>query len=360
MGQPTNVSYRLAVEPDQGTGWIENTGMDWLYPEDGPCAVTVFDSDGQAHTLVLDQDGYAYDVSGREGAAGGMVAKIWKDKMSTIGAGGTAVVPSLLFAEDMGTFEHYFERLLEGHLFFDPYDRGKAGAGGYDGVGYPDGLEFDVDLFVDGDTEDVSVEAKHIPRNGDLCFDKDREANRMQIKLTANMGEHLVRGRLFYYESSDRPANPDDLVDTEMDHQTALAGNNFNLVSINGVRLDRYAGSVALETGVPVIEVVAGPDGAESALSFTGAQGLSINTPTYAGDVTINIFLGQGIACPCTVLQWAGLTISVTKSGAVYSVVWADGANTKTQALTWNGTGWCLVAITRSGINLMFREGSGE
>jgi len=118
MGQPTNVSYRMAIEPDQGTGWVENTGADWLFPEDGPSVITVFDSDGQAHTLVLDMDGYVYDISGREGATGGTVEKLWKDKMATDGSGGTDVVSSLLFGEDLGSLEHYFLKLLEAHLFF--------------------------------------------------------------------------------------------------------------------------------------------------------------------------------------------------------------------------------------------------
>jgi hypothetical protein len=356
MGKVSNVSYRFGIEPDHGVGIIENTGASWLWPELGVSAITVFDTDGQPHTLMLDQDGYAYDISGREGASGGSVSKIWKDKIATDGTGGTVVASSLLFGEDTGEKEHYFQKHLEGHFYFDPYDTSKADTTGYDSQGYPTGLEFDAELYTDGDIVTLQGQTKDIRKTGDLVLDKEVESHRMQWKLKSNMGEHIVKGRTTYYEAMDKPADPDNLVDTEMDHQSSLSGFDCNVAPmVDGSILDRGTGNAIVVSGT--VAQVSDPSGNANALSFSGSSGLNITLNNYTGDCTISFMVDSTISFPCTIFSTNGLSISITKSGAIYSVNWNDGINSKTQALTWDGTGWCMVSIVRSGTSLIFREG---
>lgn len=215
----TNKSYSLAVTPEQGIGFSENTGDEWVFPETGDGPLLIYDDNDQPHMLVLDNnDGFWYDMATRRGPG---TTKAWKDKESTDGSGGTAVVPLVRFGEDTGTYEHYWIRHALSHIYIRPIDENDRNETGYDERGLPTGLELDLEIFVDGEPSTARRKTRNIPVTGDVHFDDVAEGNRLALQVTANMGAHMITGRKQDYIVSDRPTG--DGVMTEGDYQDSYS-----------------------------------------------------------------------------------------------------------------------------------------
>ena len=136
--------------------------------------------------------------------------------------------------------------------------------------------------------------SNNIPKTGDLTFDKKAEAHRLQIRVTANKGEHLLAGRQQYYVVNDRADSPTNRTMTNDDYQATLSGVIAWLSVINDVITNRYNG-VQVET---TFTAVTSPDG--------GSGGIEFNTPITLSNIT----LSSG-----SLFVWYKDTIGITLDG---------------------------------------------
>lgn len=264
MAEPTVKSWRYGVEPKvQGVGWIENTGDDWVQPESRSHGIKIFDDDHLPHNLILCcKDGKIYDIMRREGPSGSGVSKIWKDKVFTDGTGGTDVVPVLWLPEDVGEIEHFYMGGLQENIYVRPYS---------ETTGYPAGLEIGIEVYEDGNPTTYTARAEKLPTAGVSCWDKIVDARRLQTKIFANMGEHIISGRSAYFVADDSYPGGANLVTSEMDYQAEFAEPQLWLAIILGQLSNRADGATISGT----YAAVASPDGNTNGLRIAAALTLS-------------------------------------------------------------------------------------
>jgi hypothetical protein len=301
MGETTLKSYRFAIEPDQGIACMENTGTDWVYPASYTQNIVIYDANGIMHSLVMDnRTGHLWDISGREGPADSDQARYWQD-METVGSGdGTDIAPKVTWAEDEGESEHFFMEHLETHLYVRPWDESQRDATGYDSDGFVDDLEFDLDIYENGNPTSKSS-ITNVPRSGDLFFDRFARAHRLNQKVTANKSQHYIVGRQTYYKASDVADTPANRVSTTGDYQAEFAEPVQWIDLINSSLIDRYSGSATGISGS--ITAATGPESGSTAWTFSAALTFPSVTLT-AGSILI----------------WRTGTIAVTVGGVAVAL----------------------------------------
>lgn len=345
--------FRMAVKESNGFGWSIYSGDAWIRPEQGGESITVFDSYGRHSTLVLDKDGYVYDISGLLSGATG-ITKIRKDKTDITGTGGTDIVTKVKLPEEQGTFEHMFIEHMESHLYVRAADETKRNTTGYDTAGFPDDTEFDMTLFADGEQATYSAEAKNIKRTGDITFDRKVVAHRLQLELECNNGEHIVVGVQQYNKAADSPAEPDNRVNTEDDHQAIISDAVARLGWNAGSLLNLVDGAGA--SAVAMTEAT-DPAGTTKAIATAGSAA-SIMSGNLSGDFSIIVSVKdiEDTDLTKSLIECDTLDITITESSGIYSLNYTDGTTTQAFALTWDGTGWCYLCVTRADSTLTVYE----
>lgn len=320
----TNKAFRHAITPQQGVGIIEMPTDYFPMPEARTGTMALYDANNQLRGLVLDSnDGMYYDITTRNGPEDSGLSRVWKNKVGTDGEGGYDFDRSLTFGEDIGSFEHFFLRMIETHLYLRPFEESNRSEDGYDSGGFPDGFEIDLEFMVDGNPSPTTT-IKNIPMTGDLKSDKKVEGHRVQLKITANRGDHLLVQRQINYVASNRAASPENRIMSEMDYQEELGAVVMWPSYYNGTLIDRVT-SAALSLDA---DAVTGPEGGSgSALEFDSAITLPSVVLTGAGallvwiDGTAAITIG-GVAVSLTEHDESGdwklyYASSLTASGAV-------------------------------------------
>lgn len=291
----TNSSYRYGVYPDvQGVGFIENTGSEWLKPASKTGGMEVFDDEGQEHTLVLDlNDGYFYDITTRDGPSGSGIVKAARDKVLKDGTGGTQIISSIWFSEDRGSTEDLFIRGKIFHVYVRPEKESNRNESGYNSTnGLPTGIEFDLYAYEDGEPLTANATAEVIPYTGDIAFDKEVEAHRVQLRVSSSQGQHILTGIQADYVAEDRPAENEFLTQSKDDWQKEIALPTLWASYLNGTLINRTTGS---EISVTSTQVTA-PDGT--------SNGVQISAATTFGSASV-----------ATLLVWANGTIAVSIGG---------------------------------------------
>jgi hypothetical protein len=286
---------------------------------------------------------------------GGAIGLTWKDKVATDGTGGTEILPCVIFSEDTGASENFYLQHKQANFFFRPYDYEKHHSSGYDSNGYLSGLQFQLEMFLDGD---IDVEGpptvNNISRAGDVVYDKQRRAHRFQHKLSANKGEHYITGRKNDYEAEEKADAPQNRFTTAMEHQQAFA---LPSQWIHGL----LGNVVNMTTGGKVTgdynSISTGSDGEQSAVVMAGESGVIGDTITLAGDFSFHVRVKNITAATTLIVTLGTLTISMLKSGSAYILRFTDGTNTATQLTGWDGTGEYGFEISRSGATLSIYEG---
>lgn len=295
----TDKSYRYAVEKSQGNGFSENSGTDWVFPPAYLRGMYVFDVNNIQKTIILDNSsGLFFDISGRESPTGSGVTPIWKDKVLLAGTGGTDVVPSITFPEDVSDNERDFISHLESHIYLRPYDESKRSATGYDSSAYPTGLNFDLTIYEDGNTT-AKATADNIPKTGDISFDKFARAHRLGLKITANMGNHIIKSREQVYKVEDIADTPTNRTTSEKTYQAEFATPSYWLFLNSGTLLNRASGNTVSITYSAAIDPIA------------GTRAIRISAATSLGTVT---FVSGAL------LLWYSGTIAITIGGAPVSL----------------------------------------
>lgn len=265
----TNRCFTLALLPEQGIGFSENTG-DYPFPESGDNSLLVYDDDDQPHLLVLDNnDGYFYDIMQRDGPEGSGIVKLWKDKVAADGSGGSDYAPLVAFGADVGTFEHFWLKHLLSYIFARAADAKYRGASGYDAAGFPDGLALALRLYVDGERVTADRIVEDIPITGSIHTDESVQGHRLQLEIEGNMGAHTIVGRKQEYMVTDKYIG--DGIMTEDDYQEEFAS-PVTWFSRELHDIDRATGGAMAAEQYAKCETCEGPDEeSDSGLSFTEA-----------------------------------------------------------------------------------------
>lgn len=350
-------SYRIAILPNQGVGVSENTGAAWVVPPSQVGGLLIIDTNNQPHNLIIDgSDGYIYDIMSREGPAGASVARRWKDMIANDGTGGTNIACTALFGLDEGNRKRYYLQMKNSHVFLEPFDRSKANVSGYTSEGYPDSMEVDLTLFQDGSTATVKARAKDADLTGDVVFDRFVRAHGIQLQLDVSTAEHIITGRLQEYEAEDKHDDPDHDTTTEMEHQSALGNCDFWLFPRNGAVINRVTG--AAPTTLPATTLVEDPTGDNLGLQINAGTLEDTNkTLSYSGDFSVKITMKDVNATGTYFYIGNAFSVRVYLDGATYKCSVLYNGTTTTVNLTWDGTGWCSVTVSRNGTILSIVEG---
>lgn len=351
-----DASYRFALNKEQGNGVSENTGSAWVIPPSGVPGLTVFDTSLQARHLVLDvTDGYIYDLTSREAATGSGISRLFRDKILTDGTGGTRIASEVLFPLDEGERKRFFVQHKNSHVFMEPFDRDKANDSGYTSEGYPDDLDADLTLYQDGDASTVKARAKDVDFTGDVVYDRSVRAHGLQLKFNTNTAEHIVVGRLQEYEVEDKADVPDKDYTTEMDHQEDLGNTDFHLFPLNGSIINRVTGKVPTTTAGTL---TTGPDGGTTAIQLsTGTIEDTNKTLSLTGDFALKVGFSSINATGTYFYIGTAFWVRCYIDGSTYKVDVRYNGTTYTTSLTWDGSDWVEITVSRSGTTISVFEG---
>ena len=268
----TTRSFQLALNESQGVGFSENTGDDFVFPPAGVPPMMVWDGDNVAHVLVFDNnDGNVYDMMTRDGPTDTGLEKIWTDKADINGENGTAIIPSVKFAEDIGNYEYYWLRAAIIRLFVHAVNDSVKGASGFNDEGIPDALEITLRAYIDGKLS-VERSVADIPITGDIHFDDMVEGHRIALEFVANMGLHTICGRYAKYILTDKMIGTGVMSEDDYQEQFAAPSMWF---SRDLLYIDRATGLELDSTEQAKITPVAGVDSRSgSAWSFITALNL--------------------------------------------------------------------------------------
>jgi len=272
VGQDDNhfVCFSLALDASQGIAFSENTGDAFPFVEPGFTGLEIEDSNGILRQLTFnDRDGKLYDIATKDGPSNSDQEKVWTDGQDADGDGGTAIVPKVRFASDEGTFEHYWITLLIAHIFARCAEDKYRGASGYDTAGLPDGIEFDMSVFVDGERSTASRTVSDVPVTGDIHTDEKVDGHRIAIELSANMGCHIIAGKKFDYKVADRPIGTGVMTEDEYQEEMCLPELWFSREPFG---VDRATGLSLSSTELAKLTECEGPDDVDwSAMQFDEA-----------------------------------------------------------------------------------------
>jgi hypothetical protein len=354
--EKTDKSYRFGIISDeQGVGVSENTGASWVLPFSGVAGVVLNDAQNQPRHIILDRDGYCYDLTSREGATDSGIARLAHDKAATDASGGTDIAPAVWFPLDEGNRKRYYLQSKNCRVFLEPFDRSKANATGYTAEGYPDTLEVDLTLFQDGDISTVKARAKDINFSGDISYDRFARAHGLQLKVSATTGEHIITGRLQEYEAEDKAEDPDSNTDTQMVHQGDIQNCDFHLFSRNGAVINRVLGQAP--STLPAVTLVSSPEGGTNGIEVDAGTIEDTNkTLSYTGDFSVQIGVKDVDATGIYFYIGTGFSIRVYLDGATYKCAVLYNSATTTASLSYAGSGWCNITVSRSGTTLSITE----
>jgi hypothetical protein len=204
---------------------------------------------------------------------------------------------------------------------------------------------------VDGNKVELA-RTENIPENGDIPFDRKVEGRRVQLGVAGTASELLLTGIGADYEMKDLRAAPALRI---MDHHNRQASIGAPIVWISRGSvplLNRADGAIA--SGA-ITGTATGPDGwANSAMILGPASSISAPCASLSGDYTIMVFVSS-IAASVDICNVGALVVSILKAGAAYILQVTDGANYQ-HLMSWLGTGWVAIKITRTGNVLELSE----
>ena len=349
----TNRTLSFAVQPSQGLLWRELGGSGWIQPESIVGTFEVFTDDDQPVTCITDaRTGITYRLATRDGPSGSGVVRRFTDRYGQYG-GGIEIPWTIRFKEHTAPEEHEMIKHLLSLFNFRPQAEENKGASGHDAGGYRNAQEVSLTVYKDGDILRATITRK-IPLKGSIVFDQQIAANRIQIELNGAASELRVTEQRTNYEVLAQRVKPDDRIMAYHDYQAELSKPLFRVSRGKTPLLNLAKGS--LVTG-SIFGTTTGPDGASgSAMVFSAASTISDTlSSTLTGDLTALLFVSS-ITSSVELFRVGTLIVRIERVGVAYFVSINDNGTSYVQGLGWDGTGWTLVRITRSGNHWLIGE----
>jgi len=349
----TGKSFRFAVRLDQGVGWNENTGDDYVWPEPLVSALPVFDALNQPRQIVLDErTGQFWEIGTRNGPNGSGISRSYRDKETDYG--GTEIPAIIKFKEHRARHEHQKLENIEDHYYLRPQDPGEQGASGHDSQGFRLGFEVTISKLKDGELTTNTVITRDIPVTGDIVHDEKVEARRIQGKFETTTSEFRLVQVESYHINKGKSASRTEKNMSEHTYQSEMrlpstwASRGSNLI------LDRSTGD---DFSGSTFGSASGPDGnPSSAMSFSPSDGISRTLSSITGNFSIMFWLANGSSFPIKPIIYGDVEIRITEALGVYSLVFDDTVETFTQQLNWNSVDWVAIKVDRKGTSLRVSE----
>ena len=342
----TNRCLRYSMKPSNGFGWSLFGGDDWPFPEARVGTLKILDAYDEERLLVLDaKNCNIYEIAVRD---------LFTD--ATTDYGGSEIPTEILFREERGSAEHYFQKSLEHHAEFRPYNENNQGATGYTPAGYRTAFKVDYILRRDGTQTVDTLKSVDVPIEGDITFKHDEEAHRWQPVIRTTASEFRLVKIRNYYDRLDKPAIPANRMMSEHDYCLELMGSSVNLdrqpqASVVYASSGGHDPLINFATGNEFTGMYSGfgtgPDGKSySAVNFLAALDGATTPETVAlsGDFTV-MFWAKDCFDADIVAQNTGFTIDISATDLSYSE--AGGPNTSLP-IDWDLNEWHLYTIIRA------------
>lgn len=345
--------YRFAVRGDQGVGWSEYEGTDMVWPEIEPITIFGADDDLPRQLAIDESTGLLYEISLRDGPENTGIKRGYTDKEDQYA--GTEISTEVLFPERSASQEHFGLEFEEQHTYTRPQDEKQRNKDGHDANGYRNAHELEVAVLADGEPTKAIAKTRDTPLNGDNTIDKKVEVNRGQIRVRTTTSEFRIAGVMEYWKEIDKRSAPNDITMTEHVFQEDLSDTFFWLSRDARPTLNRTLGSLVSGS---IAGTITGPDGkSASAMIFSTSTGLTTTVDTITGDFSI-LFSIASVDASVTVFAFStgSVNVNVNRTGNTYSLEFDDGGDLKSETLTWDGTGFVTLAITRDGDSITFKE----
>lgn len=356
----TGRCFRYAVADEQGIGWSVYDGDDWLWPEPNAPSIRIFDDVDNAIDVIFNEaTGLLHDISPRIGPTNSGIIDVFKDNTKEDGADGTEIKPLVWPGEVRPPKEEGQVEFLGMHVFSRPEDIDNRGATGFDAKGFRTAMKTNISLFKDSEQTTAFVTTKNIPADADVSVEKKTESLRIDSQIDFEASEFRCTGFRFNYLSKDKGAQPSSRQMQEQGYQDEFALPVLWL-SRHIIDLKRNLAVGNVMAGSIAAATVTGPDSKSgSAMRFAASDSLSTtDVSAIAGDFSFLFYVGGLTTYPVDVLasSTGGLRIFIDVSGATRRVTFTDGTTTKTEDLTWDGTGFVGIMIVRTGTSLLIYE----
>ena len=349
----TNRCLSLALEPSQGSGWREFGGIGWIFPESIVGTFEIFTADDQPVTCITDaRTGLTYNLATRDGPTGSGIMRRFIDQYNSR-YGGIEIPWIVRFKEHTAPEEHELIKHLLSYFNFRPQNDANMDATGYNAGGYRTAQEISLVVYKDGETVRATI-TRNIPVKGAIPFDQQITANRIQLELQGTASELRITEQRTEYELLDQRVAPINRLMNYHQYQMDLAKPLFRVSRGKNLLLNLADGSTV--SGA-ISSSTTGPDGAlNSAMVFSAASQISAPfSGTLAADFTIMAGISTIIGT-IEICRIGLLIISIQNIGGTYFLIVNDSGVLYTQGLSWNGTGWVSLKITRSGDHWIIGE----
>jgi len=269
------------VAEEQGQGWSERGGDNWIWPESQAAIFTIINNNYRQEIVVDENDGLPYWIDTRDGPLNSGLIKCWKDKVDPLIAdSGTIILWEILFGEYTGELEQYFVEMLETYMVFRTVNTANINATGYDAYGLPNTLQVNYDLLKDG-LLIAFAGSTLVPIKRDIVVDRKEKGNALQIKLSGQSAEFKLRKIESFLKVSDFAHNATSL--TEITYQEILS-NPVMWFSRESNMIDRCTGQ-SISSGT--ITNISGPDGRDDSAFQIGTSLQFLNSSYPLGTLMI-------------------------------------------------------------------------
>lgn len=328
-----NKSLRYGFGGDAGIGWSTLARSSWIFPPLYVGATRYQDSSGVDRLIALNNaDGLFYWVETFDGPDSSGFSKLWLDKVTTVGTGGTEIASALVLRERTGSQEHHTIRHQESHLSLRPAVKS---------LGYRGAFRVDVTGYVD-DTVAAHESIVNVPRAGDITFAKEHKGLRLQTRYDfAAAGFQVVRAYSRDLEDDRRALGAGYAETNEGGYQRELLGSMKHWAGRYKARLNRATGSLYTLTGDAPSQVT-GPDGKSFALSFGAGSYSQASTQAYTS-FSFSFWV-KGMTVANRVFELAGTAFYVRFDSNTQINI-----SGQTLAVSTIATGWHHFALVRSG-----------
>lgn len=274
---------RLALKRDQGIGWSEYYGDDWVKPEIFGGVLMVRGSDNIERNFIEDEDGNIYE----EGTFDRVneLDYPWVDKEDEKD---TEIPAEKWFRAEVAPAGGEMEiEQLSANFQTRPQRPENKGKSSYDANGYRVAQQFDLDLYVDGDLTRAFASCQNIPDNGEVNFGGHKFTGHRFLyvfKTAASAVKLAARKHLMMAYPATTRAERTTNAQTA---QLALSDKELSLdrgvsLGVSGQLKDSVSKTILLSS----VTQATGPDGRVKS-AFQIVANLSLGNSALAGDYTI-------------------------------------------------------------------------
>lgn len=342
----------FALTGNQGIGWSQYTG-NYPIPETRLGMITTMDSSNRPISLIFDAtDRKAYLLANHNGPTGSGITKEFRDKITSYA--GYEIECVVRPKEHEQKKKHRTLEHQSSGIQVLAYEEANRGATGYTADGLRSTQELTVRAYLNGSTT-AATTFRDLSLKGELPADVKLEAERVQFEYVFAASEFKVPRMFQSYLIKDKIPAPADQITSEQTYQLEFCDPVLWLSRGPNLALDRA--TAATLSGSYASEVT-GPDQKTlSALQFGAATGLSAILGSITGDFTVILSLA-GITDDTTLLEMAtgAFRLSIVVAGGLYTLRYTDSSGSYNTLLSWTGTGWTTLKITRAGTALSVAE----